>query len=929
MTRRLFAFLILLLIACSAWSQTLGLRSTKTKLQQIDTDTVRIIFADGMEARAQRVAHIIHRMAREYPIAGNDKLRKISIILQNETDIPNGYVGLAPWRSEFYVSPPTGNFGLGSLPWTDLLSIHEFRHVQQRSASRTGLSAAGYYLFGEEFFSGIVNVSWPNWYTEGDAVIFETALSNQGRGRLPSFLNGYREKVLSDKNWNYHKARNGSFKDFVPNHYNLGFLMQNYGRAKYGQDFWDEVALQSASYKGLIYPFSAAVKRVSGESTPNFYKSAMAHYRSLWKIDAPALAPNSERVINVDHKRFENHSYPIFDKSGNLYVVIESYDHISAIYKYDMATMDRHKVTNPGFTDESTISVAAGKICWAEYRLDSRWERVDFSTIILYDEKKKKKKTLTKRQSYFAPALSEDGKKIAALYDDDFQNYKLHILDASTGSVITELPNPNNYYYSFPQWSHNQDAIVSAVRDTTGQMAIAVQFIDGGEAKIITDWSFRPIGRPAIFGEWIYFTQSETTVDQIFRVHIESGDVQKVLANAHSTYQPVINPSDGSLFYTEYSNDGNRLVKINSDDLSPFNISSKESNGPHLTLISGEGDILNSTSQKTYGTKKYSAFAHPVTIHSWRPVFDDPILGFEFRSLNVLQSIRWTTGFQWNSNDNSYGPYTELAFGMWYPEILLGYTGWKRTFTRENDGRVFNWFENGVNLGLRIPFKGLHGPFSYSGAFTSRINRITTSGDVDFALNFISQQFNFSHRLRQAPKHPITRFGQAVQLSIPLSISEDTAFQVQIKTDFTFPSLRNHVIWLQYDYRYEPSESTFLFGDSFNYSRGYSAVRSNQIYRLGINYQLPLIYPDWGFGGLVYFKRIRANLFTDLSTLSTDDIQTSMNSAGAELIFDMRILNVETFTFGLRWSHQLKDNLSDPTVTWGNRFEIFVPVIRI
>ena len=148
-------------------AQGLGLRRPSEAIKFIDTDTVRIIFAEGQEAEARRVANITHYMARNYPMQGSDKLRKISIQLQNQTDIPNGYVGLAPWRSEFYLSPPVGNFELGSLPWADLLAIHEFRHVQQRSSSQTGLSAAAYYLFGEAFFSAIVNISWPNWYLEG------------------------------------------------------------------------------------------------------------------------------------------------------------------------------------------------------------------------------------------------------------------------------------------------------------------------------------------------------------------------------------------------------------------------------------------------------------------------------------------------------------------------------------------------------------------------------------------------------------------------------------------------------------------------------------------------------------------------------------------------------------------------------------------
>jgi hypothetical protein len=31
------------------------------------------------------------------------------------------------------------------------------------------------------------------------------------------------------------------------------------------------------------------------------------------------------------------------------------------------------------------------------------------------------------------------------------------------------------------------------------------------------------------------------------------------------------------------------------------------------------------------------------------------------------------------------------------------------------------------------------------------------------------------------------------------------------------------------------------------------------------NYHLPLLYPDWGFGNIVYFLRVRGNAFYDFT----------------------------------------------------------------
>src|SRR6185295_13734080 len=163
--------------------------------------------------------------------------RKINLVLQNQTTISNAYVGLGPFRSEFFLTPSQNSFELGSLPWVDQLAIHEFRHVQQYNNFNVGLSKVVRILFGEEGQALANNASIPNWFFEGDAVFNETNVSRQGRGRLPFFYNDYRSLWLANKNYSWMKLRNGSYKDFVPDHYALGFLLVSYGREKYGDKF--------------------------------------------------------------------------------------------------------------------------------------------------------------------------------------------------------------------------------------------------------------------------------------------------------------------------------------------------------------------------------------------------------------------------------------------------------------------------------------------------------------------------------------------------------------------------------------------------------------------------------------------------------------------------------------------------------------------
>ena len=57
------------------------------------------------------------------------------------------------------------------------------------------------------------------------------------------------------------------------------------------------------------------------------------------------------------------------------------------------------------------------------------------------------------------------------------------------------------------------------------------------------------------------------------------------------------------------------------------------------------------------------------------------------------------------------------------------------------------------------------------------------------------------------------------------------------------------------------------------------------MYGFGVNYNLPLFYPDWGFADLVYFLRIRANVFYDYTAVpyyatNGPGVQSQYRSAG-------------------------------------------------
>ena len=141
----------------------------------------------GLEMQARQVAFLVSRLSQTTLSTIGSKQKPVDIVFHNLTTISNGYVQLAPFRSEFQLTPSQNSFDLGSLPWNQTLAIHEYRHVQQYNNFCVGLSKVFYILFGQDGLAFANNLSVPNWFLEGDAVFQETLVSQQGRGRLAFF----------------------------------------------------------------------------------------------------------------------------------------------------------------------------------------------------------------------------------------------------------------------------------------------------------------------------------------------------------------------------------------------------------------------------------------------------------------------------------------------------------------------------------------------------------------------------------------------------------------------------------------------------------------------------------------------------------------------------------------------------------------------
>ena len=360
--RKLVLFVSILHISFIVFAQQFGGNAPSTKWKQINTDSARIIFPIGLDSQAQRVASIVHYLAAEKPVSLGKQLKKISIVLQNQTTIANGYAQLGPFRSEFFMTPDFNNFNQGSIGWSDQLALHEYRHIQQFNNFNNGLSKLMKVVSGEEGYSLAINAAIPDWFFEGDAVYNETVLTKQGRGKLPLFLNAYPSLWQAGKKYSWMKLRNGSLKDYVPNHYNLGYLLVNYGREKYGDDFWTKVTRDASAYKGLFYPFQTAIKKYAGVDYKTFREQAFEFYKKQTERMAQV---RDEYVLPVKKSYVSNYYFPYSAGADSLIYLKTSYRHRRAFYIKD--AKGEHRLKTRDIAIDEQFSYRNGKIVYSAY----------------------------------------------------------------------------------------------------------------------------------------------------------------------------------------------------------------------------------------------------------------------------------------------------------------------------------------------------------------------------------------------------------------------------------------------------------------------------------------------------------------------------------------------------------------------------------
>ncbi|HEY2582686.1 MAG TPA: hypothetical protein VGI43_12810 [Mucilaginibacter sp.] len=937
--------LLLLLFTATATitthAQEFGGNPPSIKWLQINTPAAKVIFPIGLDSAGLRVANIVQQMNKAIQPTIGFKQKQISILLQNQTTIANAYVGLAPFRSEFYLTPEQNSFDIGSLPWPEQLAIHEFRHVQQYNNFNVGFSHILKMIFGEGGQALANDVAIPNWFFEGDAVFNETHVSEQGRGRLPFFLNGYRALWAADKDYSYMKLRNGSYRDYIPDWYPLGYMMVSYGREKYGDDFWKKVTHDAAAYKGVFYPLQKAIQRYSGENFTQFSNDGFNHYKQIFSAGQSVSQSFGNSSISKHQHFIADREYPAYVNDSTMIYMKSTYDHLP-VFVIKTGEHERN-IRVRDLSLDTYFAYYNGKIVYASHRPDLRWNYRDYSELVILDVKTGREHRITKNTKYFSPDFSPDGKTVVAVEEGVNGKCNIHLLKAADGKPISVIPNKKNLFYTYPKF-YGSEQLISAVRNERGKMSLALIDIKTGNTKYLLPFSFQPVVFPLVKNDTVYFSATSGINDRLFALSIHSLKLYELTAynlnKSVGNYEPAI--SDKKFAWVGFTAFGYQLNEVTKKDMQWTLMSDNQLPGdlPDFGIVSlkrdSSTDLLSRVSNDSLTITKYHKSHHLLNFHSLIPNFNDPNYTLSLAGENVLNTLQSNLSFTYNSDEGYKQFGFDAIYGALFPYISGGadYTLDRRALYKGNN--VY-WNETSLHGGLQLPLnftRGKHSTFLQIGsdlyysqtAFQPAYKDVFQNTSYTYSNNYIS----FSNAIQQAKQNIFPRLAQTISLNYKTAISGIDANQFLASGYFYFPGITiNQNLVFNLAHQQKNKNEVINFSNDFPFSRGYVAENLDNMNKAGINYHFPIAYPDAVLANTIYFLRIRGNAFYDFTNVKDyysdgSPFKGTFRSTGAELYFDTKIFNQGSVSFGFRYSYLIDRDVFGGTGR--NRFEIIVPV---
>ena len=867
--------------------------------QEVRTPHFRVLFAGGIDSAAQRTAARLEQLHGPGVATLSVRPRPISIVLQNQTTVPNGFVTFLPRHAEFFTTPQQG-FGLGTVDWLDGLAVHEYRHVGQFEKARQGVGRVLGPLFGDGAL-GIAAVGVPQWFFEGDAVGTETALTRSGRGRIPHFDVGLRANLLSGRRYSYQKAVNGSLRDNVPDWYVLGYVMTSYLKVHYGPAVWAQALDRYYRFPFYPFSFSNAIRRTTGLRVEQLYERSMSEVDSLWlrqhaaaaNPTEPAFTPVQPFKQQASEKIFTQYQHPQYVTDSTVLALKTGLNDIPRLVLLRRHGREQVVFTPGQLNIPEMLSVNGGKAVWPEYQPDRRWGQRIASELKVLDLQTGQLTRIGRGQRYSAAALSPDGRRLVAARTDAAYHHALVILDAQTGTEIQTLPNPPNDFYQQPRWHPDGRRVVAVTLSVAGK-TIAVIDPATGASKPLLPVANVNLANPQPWRDFVLYNSSQTGIDNLYAVSARTGQTFRVTSRPFGAYQAAVAPDGRSLAFHDYRATGARVVEIPLDTMAwvPVPTATADVPGPYASALAAQepaGRLVPrllarpDSAAPRYGVRRYSPLAHAFNLFSYGAVQSPSgnAVSVGLRSQDLLNTTQVFAGVGYDQVERTFNVSSALSYQGRYPVLDADVTYGGRDVSVLYRGEVLRdqWQYARLTAGLRLPLnltrsKYLQGLSLGTYFLHEQVYGYNLPGRLSYAevgpnapLNALQTTLSYATQLKRSARSVAPKWGGTflgTWRTTPFGAGLN-ATQWAAQAGVYLPGLaRNHATRLRAGYQLQ-DQLEYRFAPAVSFPRGEGYVSFDRLAVASFDYHLPLAFTHWELGRLLYIQRLRAAVFGDVA----------------------------------------------------------------